>query len=515
LSKAVFPSPTQDGKKAKLNQTITTCYLYEQQRLAAELDCRGNITAQYIYMNARGAPLAMTDANKQVVWQSEDNLSDQAWGRLKAIHAPTQKASGTQKLLHKISFGTLGNTDQASATLNLRLPGQYHDDETGLHYNYQRYYDAREQVNGQPNRNHGRYLTPDPLGYPDGADPYLYVNHDPINKTDALGLYEEDVHYYMTYFLAIMAGLSPEKAQIIALGAQYIDDNPYTRPVAPGGIGGAIVGYVTTNPLAAIDRLKAYHFTQSGNDPIRKQHWYEPTPEQRAAVINAGNLPLPPRTLVYDETEAEYMARRIKDPSNPQLTRLLGAANMFSISDSSGCTPHETLFGEFLHAYEDTFGHRNQLNEPIDVNLGLGHTAYIIETDKTYNAINVLPGNLFPNTAIGNWNMREERTLEMERGVLKQIMDNFKTNSIVTTAELEAVLRAFNATPETSKGTGGRFPDKLKVLNDFLASKKLPIITAYSQRTGCEVRARTAFMVKGKNPPGVIIGTPDCATVPQ
>ena len=34
------------------------------------------------------------------------------------------------------------------------LAGQYFDEETGLHYNYFRYYDPKT----------GRYLTPDPIG---------------------------------------------------------------------------------------------------------------------------------------------------------------------------------------------------------------------------------------------------------------------------------------------------------------------------------------------------------------
>jgi RHS repeat-associated protein len=40
----------------------------------------------------------------------------------------------------------------------LRFPGQYHDDESDLHYNHQRYYDPAT----------GRYLTPDPLGLAGG-----------------------------------------------------------------------------------------------------------------------------------------------------------------------------------------------------------------------------------------------------------------------------------------------------------------------------------------------------------
>ena len=58
------------------------------------------------------------------------------------------------------------------------LPGQYYDAETGLHYNWHRYYDPET----------GRYLTPDPIGLAGGINPFLYAEANPINNIDPLGL---------------------------------------------------------------------------------------------------------------------------------------------------------------------------------------------------------------------------------------------------------------------------------------------------------------------------------------
>jgi len=60
-----------------------------------------------------------------------------------------------------------------------RLPGQYYDQETGLHYNYHRYYDPDV----------GRFLRADPIGLA-GMDPniYGYVLNDPVNAVDPFGL---------------------------------------------------------------------------------------------------------------------------------------------------------------------------------------------------------------------------------------------------------------------------------------------------------------------------------------
>jgi RHS repeat-associated protein len=57
-------------------------------------------------------------------------------------------------------------------------PGQYYDTETGLHYNYFRYYNPQT----------GRYITPDPIGLEGGINLFVYVQGNPINRIDPLGL---------------------------------------------------------------------------------------------------------------------------------------------------------------------------------------------------------------------------------------------------------------------------------------------------------------------------------------
>ncbi|WP_316365449.1 phospholipase effector Tle1 domain-containing protein [Candidatus Thiodiazotropha sp. CDECU1] len=151
---------------------VTTHYLYENKRLIAEMDEQGEIVRQYLYLgwqpvalleggeiytihsNHLSAPVAVSDAKGRLVWR--------------AHYAPFGRAH--------IEDDPDG--DQVAFQLNLRLPGQYEDTETGLHYNYYRYYDPET----------GRYLSSDPLDLNAGMNTYAYAANDPVQNIDPTGL---------------------------------------------------------------------------------------------------------------------------------------------------------------------------------------------------------------------------------------------------------------------------------------------------------------------------------------
>lgn len=63
-------------------------------------------------------------------------------------------------------------------TVNLRFPGQYYDEESGLHYNWHRYYVPRL----------GRYLSSDPIGLAGGLNTFGYASGMPTGYWDEDGL---------------------------------------------------------------------------------------------------------------------------------------------------------------------------------------------------------------------------------------------------------------------------------------------------------------------------------------
>ncbi|WP_326598155.1 DNA/RNA non-specific endonuclease [Streptomyces sp. NBC_01803] len=96
------------------------------------------------------------------------------------VGSPTHLVTDTgdaMRLPHTTLWGA-ATTDPGGAPLTpLRFPGQYADEETGWHYNYQRHYDPCT----------ARYTSPDPLGLTPAPNPYTYP-HNPYRWIDILGL---------------------------------------------------------------------------------------------------------------------------------------------------------------------------------------------------------------------------------------------------------------------------------------------------------------------------------------
>jgi RHS repeat-associated protein len=95
------------------------------------------------------------------------------------LGTPQVLTNDSQNVVWKAAYTPFGHAEISTETVTnpFRLPGQYYDQETGLHYNYFRYYDPTT----------GRYVTPDPIGLEGGINLFGYTNN-PVNQIDPLGL---------------------------------------------------------------------------------------------------------------------------------------------------------------------------------------------------------------------------------------------------------------------------------------------------------------------------------------
>jgi|GEM_PF-2938751 len=187
--------------------------------------------ADDFFFDHLGTPVAVSDLSGQVVW--------------------THRFSPFGKT---IELNEDADGDGVKLTLNLRFPGQYYDAESGLHYNWHRYYDPET----------GRYISSDRLFILPTALPahivnmlipqYHYTGNNPLTRWDQFGLYYAD--YNITFY-----GFT--------FGVMLSDDEAYPY------LGFAI----PTNPTGSL--------TLSPNDPTLGWNWgfqcmlgTPPTPEE-------------------------------------------------------------------------------------------------------------------------------------------------------------------------------------------------------------------------------------------
>jgi RHS repeat-associated protein len=148
---------------------VTTYFSASDDGLEAEFDAAGNEIASYGYDpgSAHGQRALWKKVGPEYYWYGFDKLG-----------TPVIMVDSDGVVVWKAVYDAFGAATVAVATVenNLRLPGQYFDAETGLHYNWHRYYDPAT----------GRFLSRDPVR--DEYNHFLYAQNNPLTKFDPDGL---------------------------------------------------------------------------------------------------------------------------------------------------------------------------------------------------------------------------------------------------------------------------------------------------------------------------------------
>jgi RHS repeat-associated protein len=292
---------------------VRTYFLYSDEGLTAEIDATGTVTKTYGYKPGStwttdplfmkvgteyyfyhtdhlGTPQKMTGTNGAVVWSAKYS----SFG------------------LATVEIGTVEN--------NLRFPGQYYDGESGLHYNFWRYYDPSI----------GRYCKTDTLGVAAGINVYLYVMNNTLIYTDPSG---------EIFLPGILIGAGSEiliqiGTQLVANGGRWecikID---WTDVIISGAIGGFAPGLFSVG--------KKFVGLAKNFKKIKKARKVIATKRHRAFEKLANGKPKPPkyerrlhRNTKRVEDEVDDFADTVKTLTGYQILKTV----LKSLSDAANGT---------------------------------------------------------------------------------------------------------------------------------------------------------------------------------
>ena len=191
---------------------VTTNFVYDGQDVVKDINSDGSTVE---YLNGLGIDNKIRQKganNNSTYYFSHDHL-----GSMTAL------TGTTGKLVERITYDGYGNSSGSTRT-RYGFTGRERDALTGLLYYRARFYDPQL----------GRFVSEDPIGLAGGVNSFAYVGNNPQNRVDPSGLFDIDVHYYLTYYLALKTGcFSDSEARKIAEGAQHSDEGKDRKP-GPG-----------------------------------------------------------------------------------------------------------------------------------------------------------------------------------------------------------------------------------------------------------------------------------------
>ena len=193
---------------------VATNFVYDGQDVIRDLNSDGSTVN---YLNGLGTDNKLRLTDSRLATGALHFLQDQ-------LGSTTGLTNSLGAAVAQISYDSFGNPTAGTTLTRYTYTGREFDADTGLYYYRARWYDPKV----------GRFISEDPIGFGGGINQFSYVENNPMNGRDPQGLYNIDVHYYLTYFLLTkFPCLTPDDAREIAGADQHVDENPETSP-GPG-----------------------------------------------------------------------------------------------------------------------------------------------------------------------------------------------------------------------------------------------------------------------------------------
>lgn len=304
-------------------------YIYDGTEMIAETNTLGTTIASYHY--GAGRRLA------------EKRGADRSYYLQDVLGSPVALTAADGSIQARYTYDAWGNVTRTEGTSQqpFGFTGYEKDEESGLYYAKNRYYDSTT----------GRFLREDPYegdtNQPITLHPYVYGSANPTLVVDPTGLYGEGGHYYTTYFVARTVGYSAEEAATLALYSQLPDEVGRWDAIA--------------QKVQKELRVLSFSLIMSGS------YGYNPLMEQQMEDIDAAQ----DNVVAVQQGLHALTGTRGADETEITAEVLLNAEDL------------ETA-GVAIHRLGDTFAHRDVDDTGLLYETGFGHFRDFHEPDEIH-----------------------------------------------------------------------------------------------------------------------------------
>ncbi|MGH9873888.1 MAG: RHS repeat-associated core domain-containing protein [Pyrinomonadaceae bacterium] len=303
----VTVSYAYDAQGRRVQQTSTTSgttkFVYDGADLLRDLDSSGATVADYL--NGPG----IDNKLRQTTGGTSSSFVVDHLGTTRGL------ADSGGNIVSSTGYDSYGNVTSGSIPSRFTFTGREVDGDAALMYYRARWYDPQL----------GRFISEDPIGLDGGINQFAYVSNHPQIATDPFGLYEIDVHYYLTYYLARKTGCFTDvQARLIAEYDQLADDD---NDHAPGPLrsGRNVAFHAFGTPAQNAARaVELWDLATQGQGSLSHLgiffHFFQDSYSHRAFAGNAntghGRAGHSPDHTNGDPTKAMEMARATWDQLN-------------------------------------------------------------------------------------------------------------------------------------------------------------------------------------------------------